>query len=124
MILIMEFKLEFSQYSRHMWYVQYTSKRMQRFVKLYATFYKNSRHTSMVCLWFCAGSAGICIAALLAKRAAIFAKRATFGETCNIFTGKAPQSLDCGVLQDGALSGIASKCGTHGGISAVHGTPC
>ena len=50
------------------------------------------------------------IAALLAKRAAFF-------------TGKTQQSKDCGALQDGALSGIASKYGAHRGISAVHGTP-
>ena len=65
------------------------------------------------------------IATFFAKRAAIFANEPQFGETRHIFTGKVPQSqsLDCGALKDGALSGIASKCGAHRGISAVHGTP-
>ena len=27
---------------------------------------------------------------------------------------------DYGTLQDGALSGIVSKCGAHGGISVTH----
>ena len=46
-----------------------------------------------------------------------------FGETCHIFTGKVLQSLDCGALQDGAFSGIASKCDAHGGVSAAHVMP-
>ena len=53
---------------------------------------------------------GLCgkrIAVLFAKRSAIFANVTRFGETRRIFTGKVPQSLDCGALQDGALSGIA-----------------
>ena len=31
-----------------------------------------------------------------------------FGEMHRIFTGKAPQSKNCGALQDGALSGSAA----------------
>ena len=46
-----------------------------------------------------------------------------FLPTHRVITGKAPQSLDFGTLQDGALSGIASKCGAHGGINTVYGTP-
>ena len=38
------------------------------------------------------------------------------------FHGKSSAIL--GALQDGALSGIVSKCGTQRRISAVHGTPC
>ena len=53
------------------------------------------------------------IATLFAKHATIFANTPQFGETYRIFTGKALQSLDCGALQDDALSGIASKCGAH-----------
>ena len=37
--------------------------------------------------------------------------------------GKVPQSFGCGALQDDALSGIASKCGAHRGISVAHSTP-
>ena len=70
-----------------------------------------------------------------------------FGETRSIFTGKelqslgkshnpwksaailgkVLQSLDCGALQDGYFQEVRhtwrDKCGTHGGISAMHGTP-
>ena len=53
-------------------------------------FDKKLRLTFMLCLLICAGSAGIRIAA-------IFAKCATFSRQ------KAPQSLNCGALQDGAL---------------------
>ena len=64
------------------------------------------------------------MAALFAKSVAIFAKcAAIWREMCRIFTGKAPESLDCGALQDDALSGIASKCGAHRGISVAYGTP-
>ena len=39
------------------------------------------------------------IAVLFAKCAVIFANSPQFGEMHCIFTGKAPQSLDCGTLQ-------------------------
>ena len=52
-----------------------------------------------------------------------FSKCAAIRRMCSIFTGKVLQSLNCGALQDGALSGIASKCGAHGGISVARGTP-
>ena len=61
----------------------------------------------MVCLWICAGSVLRCF---FAKCAAFFVNASQFGETCHVFTGKVPQSLnclDCGVLQDGTLSGSA-----------------
>ena len=53
-------------------------------------FDKKLRLTFMLCLWICTRSDGIRIAA-------IFAKCATFSRQ------KAPQSLNCGALQDGAL---------------------
>ena len=42
----------------------------------------------MVCLWICAGSVGIQIAALFAKRAVIFAERAAIQRTRRIFMAK------------------------------------
>ena len=63
----------------------------------------------MVCLWICAGSVGYGIAALFAKRAAIrrtrriLANAPQFGERATFSRQKAPQSLNCGALQDGAL---------------------
>ena len=66
-------------------------KRMQQFVKICVPLFdKKLRLTFMLCLWICARSAGTWIAA-------IFAKCATFSRQ------KAPQSLNCGALQDGAL---------------------
>ena len=63
-------------------------------------FDKNTPHFYGLPLDLC----GKCIAAL-------FANAPQFGE------------IDCGALQDGVLSGIASKCSTHRGISVAHGTP-
>ena len=65
------------------------------------------------------------IAALFAKCVAIFANALQFDETrraafSHAILGKVKY---CGALQDGALSGIASKCDAHGGISAAHGMP-
>ena len=58
-------------------HVPYTSKRM--ICKMCAPlFNKNMCRTFMVCLWVCAGSAGYKIAALFAKRAAIFANASHF----------------------------------------------
>ena len=37
-----------------------------------------------------------------------FLNAAQFGEMRRIFTGKVPQSFDCGALQDGTLSGSAA----------------
>ena len=51
----------------------------------------------------CAASVEYGIVALFAKRSAIRRK----------------WEKDCGALQDGALSGIASNCGVHVGISAA-----
>ena len=66
------------------------SKRKQQFVKICALQSdKTTCRTFMACLWICAGSAGIRIAAL-------FAKCAIFRRTRRIFK-------DCGTLQDGAL---------------------
>ena len=64
--------------------------------------------------------------ALFAKRAAIRRNEEHFhGERATIL-GKVPQSLDCGTLQDGYFQEVRhtwrDKCGTHGGISAMHGT--
>ena len=52
-----------------------------------------------------------------------FCQHAAIWRNAPHFTRKVLQSKDCGALQDGALSGIASKGGTHRAISAVHGTP-
>ena len=51
--------------------------------------------------------------------AALFVKRTAIRRNTHIFTGKAPQSKDCDALQDGTLSGIASKCGAHQGRRTV-----
>ena len=75
---------------------------MQTIMKICAArFDKKSHHTFMVCLWICAVSAEYGIAALFAKWAAI-------QQNAPIFTGKVPQSKDCGALQDSALSGSAA----------------
>ena len=61
-------------------------------------------------LWFASGFVRQARNTVLRR---IFAKRATFSR----------EKQDCGTLQDEALSGIASKCGAHGGINTAHGTP-
>ena len=72
----------------------------------------------------CVANVKYSFVALFNKRDTIFAKSVVIGRNILHFDGKVQQSLDCGALQDSALSGIASKCGVHGGISATHGTPC
>ena len=64
----------------------HTSKRMQQFVKFVCCFLIRNRATL---LWFVREAPENGIAALFAKRAAIWQK--------------VPQSLDCGTLQDGTL---------------------
>ena len=70
----------------------------------------------MVCLWIYA-------AALFAKCATIWQNVPHFHRKNAAILGKVLQSLDCGTLQDGALPGLASKCGAHRGISTAHCTP-
>ena len=87
--------------------IRYTSKRMQQFAKFVRCFLIRNR-TAL--LWFVRKAPGYRIAAFFAKRATIFAKCAAIRRTCRTFTAKgtviqkkAPQSLDCSALQDGAL---------------------
>ena len=49
------------------------------------------------------------IAVLFAKCTAIFGNASNFHRKSAAILGKAPQSKDCGTLQDGALSGIAES---------------
>ena len=84
---------------------------MQLFVKICAPQSdKTTRHTFMICLWICTGTAGYGIAAL-------FAKCATFSQQ------KVPQSKDFGALQDDALRRghqiVAHTVGESGALGAA-----
>ena len=68
-------------------------------------------------LWFASGFVRETYCGAFCQTRCNSAKRTAF------FTVKVPQSLDCSALQDSALSGIALKCGAHGGISVAHGMP-
>ena len=76
-------------------------KEFNQFVKFVHRVLIRMCRTFMVCLWICAASMEYGIMTLFAKRAAI-------RQNTRIFTGKALQSLDCGALQDGALSRSAA----------------
>ena len=76
-------------------------------------------HTFMVCLWICAGSV---LRHFLPNVLRFLPTRCNSAK--HYVFSREKRRLDCGALQDGAHSWVASKCGTHRGIRAVHGTPC
>ena len=84
--------------------LRYASKRMRQFVKFVRHFLIS--HTFMICLWICAGSAGIQIAAL-------FAKTRCNSANASHFHGK----RRCSAVQP-------SKCSAHGGRKAAHMALC
>ena len=86
-------------------YIQYTSKTTQQFVKFVRSFLIRNR---AALLWFVREAPGYGIAALFAKRTAIFAKCAAIWRTHCIFTAKgaeirqkAPQALQDSTLRRG-----------------------
>ena len=106
----------------HVWYA---SKRMQQFVKFVCRFTFLIRkvshfyvlpldlwgkHEVRYCVTFCQTHHNFC----LTHRNSV--KRDAFSRE------KRRNPRICVALQDGALSGIASKCGAHGGISTAHDT--
>ena len=98
----------------HPKYGIYTSKRMQHNLNfVYHFLISNATQFYGLPLDLC----GKRIAALFAKRAAIFLQ---FGEMRRIFTEKAQQSLG---LRRFSTRHTFRNCGTHRRVSAVHGTP-
>ena len=62
--------------------------------------------------------------ALFNKHDTIFAKSVVIGRNVLHFDVKSTAILELWCFTRQCTSGIASKCGVHGGISATHGTPC